>query len=155
MHLTQHTDYALRVLLLLAADPDAPMDAPRIADAYGISLHHVRKVVHELGRLEYISTTRGRTGGIRLRMAPDRIRLGQVARDMEPNLTLVECFDKTHNTCPIIGACGVERALYAARDAFLAELDRHTLADMIRRPKAMLAMLSSPRPGTEQARPPE
>lgn len=142
MHLTQHTDYALRVLLYLAAHPDQPVDAPLIASSFGISLHHVRKVVYELGRREYIVTSRGRAGGIRLLKAPSEISIGRVVRDMEPSLSLVECFEASTNTCPIIGVCGLERLLRKANAVFLAELDRHTLAQVMREPSALSAALA-------------
>lgn len=141
MQLTQHTDYALRVLLYLAARPEAAVDAPQIASAFGISLHHVRKVVFELGRLGVISTTRGRSGGIALLQDPATLRLGKLVETVEPSLAIVECFDAEHNTCPIAGTCTLERALHQARTAFLRELDRYTLADMVRSPPLVNTML--------------
>lgn len=49
----------------------------------------------------------------------------------EPNLQLVECFDPETNTCPIISSCGLKQYLQAALDAFLAELNERTLAELL------------------------
>ena len=78
MHLNLHTDFGLRVLLYLGSTPDGAASAPDIASAYDISLNHLRKVVQALSRAGYVRTTRGRTGGIALAMAPSEIGIGQV-----------------------------------------------------------------------------
>ena len=52
-------------------------------------------------------------------------------RACEPNLHLVECFDRASNTCPIVPARGLARVLMQAQQQFLAALDGHTLADLV------------------------
>jgi len=86
--------------------------------------------------------TPGRSGGVRLARLPSEIRLGEVVRNAEPNLRLVECFDKATNTCPIISTCGLKAYLQEALNTFLAELDRHTLADLLpeNRPRKLQAL---------------
>jgi DNA-binding IscR family transcriptional regulator len=84
-----------------------------------------------LGDRGYLQVTPGRSGGVILARDPAEIRLGQVVRDAEPNLHLVECFDRATNTCPIIAVCGLKAHLQAALDAFLNELDRQTLAGLL------------------------
>lgn len=67
MRLTLYTDYSLRVLLYLGAkDPEELSTIQNISDSYGISKNHLMKVTHELGKMGYIETVRGRGGGIRL-----------------------------------------------------------------------------------------
>lgn len=131
MRLTKSTDYALRVLLYAAAHPDRRISTEEISRAYGISLHHLGKVVNLLGRSGWLDLKRGRGGGLTLARAPDAISIGAVVRSVEPDLFIVECFDRARNTCPIVPACGLVAPLAAARDAFLAVLDRHTLADAL------------------------
>ena len=89
------------------------------------------RVVHTLGDQGYVKVTPGRAGGIVLARDPGEIRLGEVVRNVEPNLNLVECFDPATNTCPIPAACALKFWLRDALAAFLAELDRHTLAEML------------------------
>ena len=64
---------------------------------------------------------------------PGQIRLGQLVRDAEPNLGLVECFNRETNTCPIIGVCELKPVLREALEAFLATLNRYTLEDLLAR----------------------
>ena len=142
MQLSLHADYALRVLVYLATHPDETISTARISSAYGISKHHLVRVVSTLDRAGYLLVTTGRAGGIRLAREPREIRLGEVVRRAEPNLRLVECFDERTNTCPIISACGLKARLQEALNAFLRDLDRHTLADlMIERRKDRLQEL--------------
>ncbi len=147
MQLTSFTDYSLRVLIYAAARPEMRCQTSDVATAFGISRHHVVKVVNELQHLGYLETTRGRTGGFRLATPPDRIRIGEVVRRTEGSMTLVECFDRGTNTCPLARACGVEGSLREAFDAFFAVLDRQSLADLIGQPRSMARVLAlHPRP---------
>lgn len=130
MQLSLHADYACRVLIYLATT-DAPRSSiDEIATAFGISQNHLVKVVHRLGKLGVIETTRGRGGGICLAHPPSAIKIGDVVRKMEPGFDLVECFDLETNTCPIIKACGLKYWLAKATEAFLATLDDVTLSDV-------------------------
>jgi Rrf2 family nitric oxide-sensitive transcriptional repressor len=131
MQLSLHSDYALRVLLYLGAHPDETVSTQRISTAYGISKNHLVRVVQTLSEHGYVQVTPGRFGGVRLARDPQGIRLGNVVRESEPNLRLVECFDETTNTCPIISVCGLKAYLGEALRAFLTELNRHTLADLL------------------------
>lgn len=131
MQLSLRADYALRVLLYLGTRPGEIVTTQEISSAYGISKNHLVRVVQTLGEHGYVSLIPGRSGGIRLAMDPDLIRLGDVVRRAEPNLTLVECFDPATNTCPIIGVCGLKSYLNEALQAFLAELDKKTLGNLL------------------------
>jgi len=131
VQLSLHADYALRVLIYLGAHPDQTVSTQRISSAYGISKHHLVRVVQTLSERGYLRVTPGRSGGVSLATDPREIRLGEVVRHAEPNLRLVECFDKETNTCPIVSVCGLKGYLKDALDAFLSELDRHTLADLL------------------------
>ena len=146
MQLTAFTDYALRILVYAAARPDQRCLTADVASSYGISRHHVVKVVNELQHLGYIETTRGRSGGFTLAQSPQQIRVGDVVRRTESG-TLVECFDRHTNTCPLAQACGLKGALAEAFAAFLAVLDRYSIADMLARPQwASMLMTLTPQP---------
>ncbi|MCB9744036.1 MAG: Rrf2 family transcriptional regulator [Alphaproteobacteria bacterium] len=140
MQLSLRTDYALRSLLLLAAEPGRWIDAPEIADRYGLSVHHVRKVIQQLAQMELIETRRGREGGARLRVDPAEVRVGALVRELE-DLTLLECFDAERNTCRLTPACGLKGALKRAQAAFLAELDSLTLAEVVPSAKVTTSLL--------------
>ena len=151
MHLTTYTDYALRVLIALAVSREKLTTIADLARAYGISEHHLMKVVHQLGRAGYIETVRGHGGGMRLKKNPVDIGLGEVVRQTEPDLALVECF-RGSRRCAIQPACTLSRVLGEALRAFLGVLDQYTLADLADKPQALGALLEiqpvAPSPNT-------
>ena len=65
MRLTSFTDYSLRVLMYLAVKPEQLATIPEIAKAYAISENHLMKVVHQLAKSGFVTSVRGKGGGIR------------------------------------------------------------------------------------------
>lgn len=142
MHLTLHTDYALRSLLYLGSHPDRIVPVSEISAAYGISSHHVAKVAKALVRLGLVKAQRGKLGGLRLAKPPDEINLGTVVRATEPNLDLLECFNNETNECPIEGTCALQSVLKDARAAFFKVIDAHTLGQLLHNRGALKQLLS-------------
>lgn len=131
MRLTLHTDYGLRTLVYLATPPLRVVTTTEIGQAYGISKNHLVRVAHSLRDGGFIVLATGRGGGLQLARPASTIRVGEVVRQLEPDLRLVECFDPESNTCPIAPVCTLSRALDEALAAFLASLDRVTIGDIV------------------------
>jgi Rrf2 family nitric oxide-sensitive transcriptional repressor len=146
MRLTAYTDYTLRTLMYLAVKSDRRATIAEIARTYGISEAHLMKIVHQSGVAGDIETLRGRHGGIRLGKPAGDINLGRVVRRTEPDMDLVGCFQDS-GACAIGEACVLRSALNEALGAFLAVLDRYTLADLVA-PRPRLAMLLGIAPGS-------
>lgn len=142
MRLTTFTDYSLRVLLYLAKAPDGRATIAEIAAAYGVSQHHLVKVVHFLGKQGLLANTRGRGGGLRLGREPAQINIAKVVRLAEGEDVPAECFDRPSNTCPIAGGCGLEGMLGDAFQQFYASLERYTLADVQIRPRQLRVLFA-------------
>ena len=83
MRLTHHADYALRLLMYAALKNGALVQIQEVADAYGISKNHLMKVAFHLGKLGFLETVRGRSGGLRLARPPQDITVGDVVRKTE------------------------------------------------------------------------
>lgn len=141
MRLTTYTDYGLRMLMYVGLKAGELATIQEIADAYGISKNHLMKVAYDLGRHGFLETVRGRGGGLRLARAPERIRLGDVVRKMEEDFTLVECFAPDANSCRITKGCRLKGVLNEALKAWLAVLDKYTLADLTGRNPALAKSL--------------
>ena len=141
MQLTAYTDYALRVLIFLAVHEDRLVTIAEMAGTYHISKNHLMKIVHQLGKEGFIKTVRGRGGGLKLGSSPECLKLGDIVRRTEPHFHVVECFDQPTNRCPISPACGLAGVLADARDAFLAVLDRYSLADIVQERSALIRLL--------------
>lgn len=126
--------------MFLAAHPDRLCSVKEVSEAYGISRHHLVKVVHRLSQLGYIDSSKGKGGGIRLAKAPEKLKLGELVLALEPNMNIVECFDAATNTCRVSGACQLKHYLSDANRAFLSSLDKHTLADTIMNRRVFLTI---------------
>jgi Rrf2 family nitric oxide-sensitive transcriptional repressor len=135
MRLTRYTDYAMRVLLYLGAQPDRTCSISEISRAYGISQNHLMKVVHDLGKAGYVASVRGRSGGIRLGRPAEEINVGAVIRQTEESFDLVDC-----GSCVIAPACGLTCALREAVAAFMAVLDGYTLANLLTKRADMMGL---------------
>jgi Rrf2 family transcriptional regulator, nitric oxide-sensitive transcriptional repressor len=141
MRLTSFTDYSLRVLMYVAAQPERHATIAAIAAAFAISESHLTKVVHHLGRNGLLANVRGRGGGVTLARPAESINLGAVVRAAEAEGALVECFDSMTNRCVITPVCGLRGVLVQALDAFYAALDRYTLADITRNRRSLQGVL--------------
>lgn len=147
MRFTQYTDYALRVLIFLAGRNGTLSTIGEIAAAYRISENHLTKVVHGLAKLGYVSTLRGRGGGILLARSPAAINIGEVVRRTEETLALVECLaDGYGGACTLDPRCRLKSALAEAQRACFAQLDRYTLADVSSHASRFPLALSSASP---------
>lgn len=144
MRLAVYTDYSLRMLMYLAVKRDGLATIAEVADAYGISRNHLNKVAHQLGLAGYVETVRGKGGGLRLAKPAERIGLGEVVRHAEPDMALVPCFEPVCAPCPIVPCCGLVGALREARRAFLAALDRYTVADLVEQRAGLRRSLGLP-----------
>ncbi len=132
MQITRHTDYSLRVLLYLSGlNNDELGTITQIADSYGISRNHVVKVVHNLGKLGYVHTIRGRAGGLRLNCAADEINIGELVRQVEATLVPINC---ELLACPLTRNCTLFGILNEAVSAYLDVLDRYSIADVMQHP---------------------
>ena len=134
MQLTLHADYSLRVLFYLAENPGRMVPTEEISSAYGISRHHLVRVIQTLAAHSFVRVSSGLRGGAALARPSAEISLGKVVRKTEPNFRIVECFDAKTNTCPIERMCTLKGVLEEALAAFLSVLDGHTLADLARMP---------------------
>ena len=130
MRLTMMSDYALRLLMYAAQQPDRLCTIAEVAQAYAISEAHLMKVTHQLALGGWLVTVRGKGGGLRLARPPEEINLGAVVRGIEPDFFLVECF-ASGSTCTLTGHCRLTGVLQGALQGFMDGLDRHTLADIL------------------------
>ncbi len=152
MRLTTYTDYTLRTLIYLALTTDRIVTIAEISEHYGISEAHLNKVVHQLGLAGDVETVRGKGGGLRLARPPEVIHVGEVVRRCEPDMVIVPCFGEPGG-CVIEPDCVLQKAMRGALAAFLKELNRYTLADLIAPRRKLAVLLGLPRvtPGKDIA----
>ena len=148
MRLTVFSDYTLRILMYLALHPDRFVTISEIATAYRISSNHLMKVTQLLAVSGDVITLRGQRGGLRLARPAAEIKVGEVIRRTEPDMTLVPCAD-----CVIQPGCALPNLLDRALSAFMAVLDGQSIADLVSDPGELLPLLAKEHAQTDsQAR---
>ncbi len=130
MRLTTMTDYAMRLLMYVAQQPDRLCTIAEVARAYNISEAHLMKITHQLGLNGWLETVRGKGGGMRLAAAPADISLGAVVRSIEPDFYLVDCLTND-TTCSLTGHCKLTGIMSGALQSLMQYLDAYTLADLL------------------------
>lgn len=130
MRITKRTNIAVRLLMYCALNGDRLVTKSEIAERCNISENHLAQVVNQLGQLGFLTTQRGRNGGLSLGRAARDICIGDVFRQVEGGLPMVECFADVDNTCPLVDACRLRDALTAAAEAFYGALDGITLESL-------------------------
>lgn len=128
MRLTAQTDYALRTMMYLTARSGRATIA-QVAELFGISAHHVAKVVNLLARLGYVRSIRGIGGGIELACQPEEVRLGQFIEALEGNMHLLECIE-SEQVCVIETFCKLKGVLAEAERVQIEYLNGVTLRDV-------------------------
>lgn len=153
MKLTTFTDYSLRVLIYLAAQPEKRATISEIARAFDVSENHLTKVVHLLGKNGWLANARGKGGGLELAMPPELVGVGTVVRETEGTAVVAECFAEEGNHCSITQICRLRGVLGEAVEAFYEVLDRYTLADLVqnRQPLAKILFVGRPVAATAAA----
>jgi len=131
MRITKRTNIAIRLLMYCAANPERLVTKAEIAECCNISENHLAQVINQLSQLEFLSTQRGRNGGMTLALPAGDIRIGEIFRHIEGGLPIAECFADADNTCPLSDACRLKLALADAAAAFYGSLDEITLDSLI------------------------
>ena len=138
MRLTQFTDYSLRVLIYLGLHTDKRVTIDELTQAYDVSRHHIRSVVHKLSTLGYVESIQGKGGGLTLAMDTSDISVREVVENTENDFYIVECFNSDTFSCPIEPMCTLKQALHKASKSFLEALDQYTIEDLIKNKKEQL-----------------
>lgn len=141
MRLKTYSDHALRVLMQAALRCPERVTVDEVADTFGISRHHLVKIVHHLGRSGYLETQRGIGGGFTLGRPPEEIRVGDIVRFGEGMDTVIDCRDADDRACRLYPVCRLKGVLDEAAAAFFSVLDDYTLADLVERPAQMRRVL--------------
>ena len=148
MHLKLYTDLGLRVLMVVARlKPDERITLPELAHRLNCSQNHVTKVANNMVRLGWLVTARGRNGGMRLALAADEYRIGDVVSPLEGNEPLINCAEPP---CPFCRQCALAGLLNEAREAFYQTLNQETLASIVN-PQRTVSMLASILPSKAKA----
>lgn len=130
LNLSKFSDYAFRILIYLAKNQDKICTVEELASNLEISEHHLKKIVHRLGKTEYVISTKGRNGGLKLGLEPKDINLGKILIITEESISISECFSSAKHTCST-SKCKLKAILSSSINSFVDEFSKYTLEDIL------------------------
>ncbi|WP_050528283.1 RrF2 family transcriptional regulator [Pseudorhodobacter aquimaris] len=145
MRLTVRTNLAMRTLMHCAVNEGQVVRKQEVAKSCDASENHLAQVIHKLAQAGFITTVRGRSGGLKLSRPPASIRVGEVVRCFEASVPFTQCMETdplAAANCPLVDACRLKFAFGTALEAFYASLDRLTLVDLIKDNSGLRRMLT-------------
>lgn len=128
MQLNKFTDYALRILMYIAQPRDELYVVNELAENLQVSQNHLVKIVHFMAKQQWIFTSRGKGGGIKINPKVLDIPLGEIVRILQYDPQIINCAEPP---CVLRPQCGLKGVLDHALYEFYASLNQHTLAEIL------------------------
>jgi FeS assembly SUF system regulator len=125
------TDYGTVVLAHLAGNDSKWLSAAEVADASGIALPTVSKLLKLLAKAKLVHSTRGAHGGYRLARTPQLISASEIIDALEGPVSITEC-SASDSQCDYEHNCNVGNAWQRINVAIRRALDDISLVDLQR-----------------------
>jgi Rrf2 family protein len=130
LKLTKKADYGLIALKHLAVSSGSgTASAKEIADAYGIPLPLLAKILQKLTKTGLLLSVSGSSGGYKLARRPQNISVLEVIHAINGPVILTTCFTD-HGLCDQSQKCTVREPLRKVHEAIIDLLRRITIAEM-------------------------
>lgn len=129
--LARDTDYAVRAILYMArhdtalvstADLDRDLDLPR---------PFMRKTLQVLQKEGYLTSVKGYRGGFQLKRVPANIRLIDLMRIFQGEISLSDCLFKK-KLCQCVTSCPLRRVVKSMESDLLKKLKTVTIAHLMK-----------------------
>jgi FeS assembly SUF system regulator len=131
LRISKLTDYAIVILGQMAAESGETHTASGLAEATGVAVPTVSKILKSLAKREIVRSTRGAKGGYSLVRSPDQTSVAVVINALEGPIALTEC-EGERGGCEQSSSCHARGSWDVINRAVRTALDSVTLADMIR-----------------------
>lgn len=110
-NLSKRSRFGLYVMVELARTPDKQRSTDDLAEVLGVSANHLAKVLQTLGRVNWVSGTRGPTGGYQLTTDPKRIAMSDVIELFEGTQDFSRCSFLEEEDCQMQAACEIKHVV--------------------------------------------
>lgn len=148
MRLSVRGEYALRAMLALALhEGEEVVRIQAIAEEQRIPKRFLEQILNDLKSAGVVTSRRGVQGGYRLGRPADRVTLAKIIRHIDGPLAPVSCVSEKFYeacTCPDESRCGIRSVMREVRDAVSDMLERVTLAELVRRTRALAVSRETP-----------
>jgi FeS assembly SUF system regulator len=131
LRISKLTDYGTVLLAHLATNQEAVCSAADVANATGIAVPTVSKLLKALGRSGLVTSTRGSNGGYTLARDPHEISAADIIDALEGPVSITEC-SASDSQCEHEGICSVGGAWQRVNVAIRRALDDVSLNDLLR-----------------------
>lgn len=128
MRLTRQSEIAFAILAACARRPRTMFRTRQLALETGTTKDHAAQVIAKLVRNGYLASERGRDGGVRIAADPNAIRLADILRLIQPELS---AFDGERGGDHDAAAGLLDMIVAAASTSLLRLMDRFTVADLL------------------------
>ncbi len=128
MQINKFTDYGFRVLIYLARQQECTYTIASLAKQLHLSQNHLVKIVHFMAKQQWLITSRGKGGGIRLAESTLDLPLGEMLRTFQGNEPLVNCVSPK---CGLQPQCQLKHLLDNALEQFYQNLNQYPLRKVI------------------------
>lgn len=132
MNISRKTDYALRMLSMLAQNDNALLSVRTAAEQVDVPYSFARSIQHGLVQAGIVESLRGVHGGMRLKLDPADVTIRQIVEAIQGPLCINDC-TAPDGVCARSGNC-CYHPIWAGAQALVHDyLDSVTLDDVVNR----------------------
>jgi Rrf2 family cysteine metabolism transcriptional repressor len=136
---TTKAEYGVRLLIELGrSGADSPVSLKAIAEAEGLPLAYLERIVALLKKAGLVESTRGAHGGYRLSRAPEDVRMDEAVLALEGAVAPMSCFVDDTQDGKVLCSHHADGELCATRllwmrvqGGVIEALQRTTLAELV------------------------
>ena len=134
--LSMKAKYALRALIVLAANDKKMLKSKAIAEQADVPAKFLETILGELKHHDVVESKRGIFGGYFLKRPASELLIGEVVRALDGTIAPLACASisdyKKCDDCNDEEVCVIRKIMVNVRNAISDVLDHHTLADMLK-----------------------
>jgi FeS assembly SUF system regulator len=131
LRLNRMTDYAIVILGRMAMEIGHVRTAASLAEATGVPLPSVSKILKMLAGSSLVVAHRGAKGGYSLDRPAERVTMTEIIQALEGPIALTACVDGAEDSCEVENSCFMRGNWNRVNTAIRTALDAVTLAEML------------------------
>ena len=148
MKFSSQEEFGLRCLVQLARCAPSSLTIAELAQAQGITVPNVAKILRVLRTRGLVKSTRGQAGGYALARPPEQISMGEALAGLGGRIfdsTFCEHHAGIESLCLNMGDCSIRPVLRQVQDAIDRVLSQLTLRSLVATEREVAAVALHPR----------
>ena len=128
--LARNTDYAVRAIIFMARK-DAVVSVGQLSTKLGVPHPFLRKILQLLHKQKILYARKGKGGGFKLAVKPERISLAKLIEIFSGKINLINCTLSTE-LCPDLKKCKLRKIMKSIEVQVLKELKNTRIVDLLK-----------------------